>query len=153
MNVEITTQPQLRTATVHHVGSYSRISEAFGPLGSIAGAAGLLGPDTLMIGIYHDDPATVPEADLRSEAAVVIPPSAKIPNGLAEIVIPAGRYARTTHVGPYDQLPDVWARLMGEWLPRSEHRVGDGMNYELYRNNPMNAKPHELITELYVPLR
>ena len=153
MNVEITNQPELRTAAVHHVGPYSRISEAFGQLGSIAGPAGLLGPETLMIGIYHDDPETVAEADLRSEAAVVIPRSVKIPKGLAEIVVPGGRYARTTHLGPYETLPDTWARLMGEWLPRSEHRVGDGVSYELYRNNPMNVKPHELITEIYVPLR
>jgi AraC family transcriptional regulator len=42
---------------------------------------------------------------------------------------------------------------MGEWLPRSEHRIGDGVSYEVYRNNPMNAKPEDLITEIYIPLR
>jgi AraC family transcriptional regulator len=153
MNVEITTQPELRAAAVHHVGPYMRISEAFARLGDIAGRAGLFGPDTLMIGVYHDDPETTPEQDLRSDAAVTVSPSAKIPAGLSELVIPGGRYARTTHLGPYQTLGDTWSRLMGEWLPRSEYRVGDGVSYEVYRNNPMNAKPEELITDIYVPLR
>jgi DNA gyrase inhibitor GyrI len=26
------------------------------------------------------------------------------------------------------------------------------MSYEVYRNTPMNAKPHELVTDLYLPL-
>ena len=39
MNVEIKHMPALRVATVRHVGPYSRISEAFGRLGDIAGRA------------------------------------------------------------------------------------------------------------------
>ncbi len=153
MNVEITNQPELHAVAVHHVGPYNRISEAFGKLGDIAHPAGIIGPDTTMIAIYHDDPETTPEDELESDAALVIPPTVPVPKGLTEITIPAGRYARTTHVGPYEKLPDAWARLMGDWLPRSGHRVGDGVSYEVYRNTPGNAAPDELITELYVPLR
>ena len=152
MDVEITNRPELRAVAVRHVGPYNRISEAFGRLGAIAGQAGLVGPGTTMIAIYHDDPETTPEENLRSDAALVIPADARVPEGLTELTIPAGRYARATHVGPYDNLGDSWARLMGEWLPRSGQRVGDGVSYEVYRNNPMNAKPNELITDMYVPL-
>ena len=153
MDVEITTRPELRAAAMRHVGPYSRISEAFTKLGAIAGRAGLLGPSTTMIAIYHDDPETTPEEKLRSDAAVVVPQDAKVPRELSELTIPAGRYARATHVGPYDSLGDSWARLMGEWLPSSGHRVGEGVAYEVYRNNPMNAKPDELLTDMYVPLQ
>ena len=152
MDVEITNRPELRAVAVRHVGPYSRISEAFGRLGAIAGRAGLLGPGTTMIAIYHDDPETTSEEKLRSDAAVVIPVDAKVPAGLTELTIPAGRYARATHAGPYDGLGDAWARLMGEWLPSSGHRVGDGVAYEVYRNNPTNTKPSELLTDMYVPL-
>lgn len=153
MHVDITTQPRLRVAAVHHVGPYNRISEAFARLGGIAGRAGLFGPGAMMIGVYHDDPRTTPETQLRSDAGVTLSDSAKIPDALTEVVIPAGRYARTTHVGPYDALPGVWKQLMGEWLPDSGHRDGDGPSYELYRNNPMNTKPQDLVTEIYVPLK
>jgi AraC family transcriptional regulator len=153
MEAEITTQPELRVAALRHVGPYNRISEAFGRLGGIAGRAGLMGPSTMMLAIYHDDPETTPEAELRSDAAVTLSATAPLPDGLTELRIPAGRYARATHKGPYEGLGDAWARLMGEWLPHSGHRVGDGVSFEVYRNNPMTAKPSELLTEMYVPLK
>jgi AraC family transcriptional regulator len=152
MDIEITSRPELRAVAVRHVGPYSRISEAFARLGAIAGRAGLFGPGATMMAIYHDDPETTPEEALRSDAALTIPADAKVPAGLTEITIPAGRYARTTHIGPYDDLGDAWARLMGEWLPSSGHRVGDGVAYEVYRNNPTDTKPSELATDMYVPL-
>jgi AraC family transcriptional regulator len=152
MDVEITSRPELRAVAIRHVGPYSRISEAFGRLGAIAGRAGLIRPGTTMMALYHDDPETTPEEKLRSDAALTIPADAKVPDGLTELMIPAGRYARMTHVGPYDNLGDAWARLMGEWLPSSGHRVGEGAAYEVYRNNPTDTKPSDLVTELYVPL-
>ena len=42
----------------------------------------------------------------------------------------------TLHVGPYEQLGDVWARFLGEWVPASGNRIGDGVSYEIYTNNP-----------------
>ena len=152
MDVEITNQPELRTASLRHVGAYSRISETFARLGAIAGPAGLFGPDALMLAVYHDDPETTPEADLRSDVALTLPAGRPVPSGLTELVIPAGRYARLRHTGPYDGLGAAWRRLRSEWLPRSGQRLGAGVSYEVYRNTPMNARPEELITDLYLPL-
>lgn len=152
MNVEIKDMPALRVATVQHVGPYNRIGDAFTTLGQIAGPANLLGPNSTMLAIYHDDPETTPEAELRSAAAVTVEPDVKLPAALAEQWIPGGRYAYTTHVGPYEELPDVWAQLMGSWLPESGHRVGSGASFEIYRNTPADTPKEELRTELYVPL-
>lgn len=152
MDVEIVNQPKLRAATLRHIGPYNRISDAFARLGEIAGPSGMIGPGTMMLAIYHDDPDTTPEAELRSDAALTLADGKRAPTGLTELTIPAGQYARTTHLGPYEKLPDTWARLMGEWLPRSSHRVGDGVSYEVYRNTPMDTKPSDLITDIYVPL-
>jgi len=41
---------------------------------------------------------------------------------------------------------------MGEWLPKSGKRVGNGSGFEVYRNNPSNAHPDELRTDLYLPI-
>lgn len=152
MHVDIKNMPELRVATVRHIGSYNRIGEAFGRLGEIAGPAGLVGPDTMMIGIYHDDPDTNAEQNLRSDAALTVSPAAKLPEGLVEQRIPAGRYACTVHVGPYEQLGDVWARFMGEWLPRSGQRFGEGVSFEVYRNTPGEVPKDKLETEIYIPL-
>jgi len=152
MDVTIKEMPELRVATVSHRGPYNRISEAFARLGQLAASARLFGPESAMLAIYHDDPETTPEPELRSDAAIVVSRDAKIPADMGELRLPAGRYACTTHVGPYERLGDAWARLMGEWLPKSGHRIADGMSYEIYRNTPMDVPRSELRTELYVPL-
>jgi len=76
----------------------------------------------------------------------------KIPEGLTEQRIPGGRYARTTFVGPYEQLGDAWARFMGQWLPKSGERLGDGVTFEVYQNTPAEVPKEQLKTDLYIPL-
>ena len=150
MKVEIKQMPKLRAATLRYIGPYNRISEAFNRLGEIAGPAGLLAAKPTMLAIYHDDPDTTPERELRSDAAVVIPEDATVPSGLVEQRLPAGRYACAIHVGPYEELGDAWARFKGQ--TSSDQRVGDGASYEIYRNDPTEVPKQELRTEMYVPL-
>jgi AraC family transcriptional regulator len=152
MSIEILERPALHLASVRHLGSYMSIPEAFQRLNDLVTAAGLANRDTQLIGIYHDDPSVTPQDKLRSDAAITVPPKTKLPPGLTPLVIPAGRYAHTTHSGPYAGLGDAWHHLRNEWLPRSGERLGDGMSYEIYGNTPMNAKPEDLVTDLYLPL-
>ena len=153
MHADIIDQPAMRVAVVRHRGPYHRIGEAFSKLGEIAGPAGLFGPNAKMIGVYYDDPETTPEAELRSDAGITISESAKIPQGLSEVRIPAGRMARATHIGGYEGLNESWARLTGEWLEQSGQRLGDGVSYEIYLNTPMDTPKEKLRTELYIPLQ
>lgn len=153
MKVEVVKQPKLRIASVRHVGSYGGIPEAFQRLNELVTAAGLNDKDTILVGVYHDDPSNTPEEKLRSDAGITIPAKTKLPPGLTEVIIPAGRYAHSTHVGPYTGLGDAWGHLRNDWLSKSGERPGPGVSYEVYRNTPMNAKPHELVTDLYFPLK
>jgi AraC family transcriptional regulator len=152
MNVIVEEMPSLRVATVPHLGPYNRISEAFQRLGAIAGPAGLLRDGAMMLAIYHDDPETTAADQLHSDAGFTVPDGVRLPTEVIEKRLPAGRYARATHMGPYATLGDTWARMMGEWLPGSGNRVGHGATYEVYRNNPSNTRPEELRTDLYVPI-
>jgi AraC family transcriptional regulator len=152
MEVEIKDMPELRVGAVRHIGPYNQIPKAFERLGAIAGPSGLLRQASDMIAIYHDDPESTPQDQLRSDAAVVVAEGIGLPEGLVEQHIAGGRYARTVHVGPYEQLGDVWARFLGEWIPASGNRIGDGVSYEIYTNTPEQVPKKELRTELYVPL-
>lgn len=152
MNVEIKHMPELRVGTVRHIGPYNQIPQAFERLGSIAGPSGLMRNATDMIAIYHDDPESMPQDQLRADAGLVVPQQVPLPDGLAEQHIAEGEYACAVHIGPYEKLGDAWARFMGEWLPASGHRLGDGPSYEIYKNTPLNAPKEELRTEMYIPL-
>jgi AraC family transcriptional regulator len=154
MQVEIKRVDEQRVAAIRHHGPYLQINEAFGKLGQIAGPAGLFqDPDAKMVGLFYDDPDTTPPEDLRSDAGLVVGRSTRIPDGLNERRIPAGDYASTLHLGPYEQLPDTWARFMGEWLPSSGYRLADdGVSYELYLNDPSRVPKDQLRTEIRIPV-
>ena len=62
------------------------------------------------------------------------------------------RTARIIVGFPAGGATDIQARLMGEWLSTSGHRVGNGASYEVYRNTPENAAPNDLRTELYLAI-
>lgn len=153
MKVEIARHPELRVAAVRHIGPYIQISDAFARLGELAAPARLFEqPGAMMVALFHDDPETTPPDQLRSDAAVVVGEDVRLPGGLTEQRIPAGEYASTIHVGPYEQLGDTWARLMGEWLPASGRRLGRGVSYEVYHNTPMDTPREQLRTEIRLPL-
>jgi len=153
VKVTIEKMPELRVGAVRHVGPYMQIGRAFAKLGEIVERAGVgKEGDMVMLAIYHDDPRTTPADKLRSEAALSFPRGAPLPKDLEEHTVPAGRYARTTHVGPYETLDAAWTGLIREWLPASGERMRQRPSYEIYRNTPETTKPEDLRTDLYIPL-
>ncbi len=147
----LTRQERLRAACLRHRGPYQQIAEAFARLEPIAEAAGLFDSPPQLLAVYYDNPATVPAADLRSDAGLLIAESTAVPDGLTEVILAAGPYVHARHVGPYDTLPTTWARLR-EYLSAG-HGVerGNGPGYEIYRNNPMTAAPKDLLTDVFIP--
>ena len=152
MNVDIIERPAMRMATIRHIGPYNQIPAAFGRLCEVAAPAGLFREGAYVLAVYHDDPETTPPAELRSDAAILLVEDTPCPEGLIEQTLPGGAYARYSHIGPYEQLGDVWARFMGEWLPNSGYRMGEGTTYEIYMNDPEEVPPSEIHTDLYLPV-
>jgi len=152
MDVEITHLPELRVATVRHLGPYEEIPEAFERLHQIADEVGLASmPGTTMLAIYHDDPSTTPSEKLRSDAAVVVPPQEPLPRGLVEQTIPGGDYARAEYVGPYERLGEAWERFKHS-IPQSGKQLGPGPSFEIYRNDPTTVPKEALVTDLYMSI-
>lgn len=151
--VEIRKMPAARVAALPHRGSYQAIGASFGRLWQRLGETGLVariaGPG---IGIYHDAPGSVAEADQRAHAGVVIDPEADLPAEFDEVLLPAGRAAVLTFRGPYDGLSQAWSHVYGVWLPASGEEAADSPPYERNLNNPMDTAPEDLITEIVLPL-
>jgi AraC family transcriptional regulator len=153
MTLDITTLPAYRLAALRHTGAYSKIGPAFRELGAIAGRAGLFAhPDAIMIGVYYDDPRTTPPEMLRSAAGVSIAPDAAVPDGLEEVCVPAGPFAIAKHVGPYEDLPKAWTEISQTLMPSSGEKRRPAACYEIYRNDPTNTAPADLITEICIPI-
>jgi AraC family transcriptional regulator len=150
--VELVELPRLRVATIEHRGDYRLTSNAFERLMTIAATTGLLGRETRTIGIYHDDPESVPKAELRSAACISVP-AAWVPVGeLGESYVEGGRYARIVHTGAYSELGTAYDWLYQTWLPASAEELRNLPCLEEYLNDPRQVPVKELETAVLMPL-
>ncbi|WP_028584044.1 AraC family transcriptional regulator [Desulfogranum mediterraneum] len=152
MKVDIVTLEEMKVVFVRHTGPYTACGAAWETLCSWAGPKGLLQPGARILGLSYDDPEVTPPEKLRYEACIQIdqPLEVEPPLGIKEIK--EGRYAMTTHFGPYEELSASYARLCGQWIPQNGHQIDNRACLEIYHNNPEDTEPEELITDIYVPL-
>lgn len=141
-----------KAVTVAHKGAYMEIGKAFGTLFAELPAQRLMRPGLKMVAIYYDDPALVPEADLRSRAGVISDAAAlRAPLETAEIC--GGPYAVLRYTGPYAGLGAAYKWLYGTWLPASGREAADAPAFEEYINSPRDTPPAELLTDICLPLK
>jgi len=150
--VTLRTDPARRLATVPHKGPYPEIGRAFEKLSATIAARGLFPQVAHMVGVYHDSPADVPPADLRSHAGFEVQRDTPIDAPLEDLSLQGGRHAVLTFKGPYAGLPAAYDQLFGVWLPQSGEEPGTGPVFEVYLNSPMDTAPDDLLTEICMPL-
>ena len=151
-DVKIKSGRKRRMFAVAHVGPYSEIGAAFDRLEAAIAGAGLAKKVKALVGIYHDDPAVTPPYALRSHAGVIVGAKERLPEGLQELFLPAGRTAVLQLHGPYSGLQAAYGHLYGVWLPASGETPGDAPSYEIYVNSPRDTAPQDLLTDIHLPL-
>jgi AraC family transcriptional regulator len=153
IDVHIESHPAQRLLALAHSGDFMQIGSVFKRLLAIARSHGLLGRDTISIGIYYDDPATTPVDALRSHACICVPSTVMAaPEGLELMDLPEGEVAVGIHRGPYDRLEESYRWLFAEWLPSSGREADDRPCYETYVTDPRKTPPEDLITHISIPL-
>ena len=145
--------PAYRLAGFAHRGPYQEIGTAFERVFAWAGPRGLIGPQTVGIGVYFDDPEAKAPAELRSFAGLTVAPDVAIDGGADIVEIASGPAVSTIHQGPYADLPAAYHYLYGDWLPTSGREPADQPCFEIYLNNPRDLPPTEWRTEVFLPLQ
>jgi AraC family transcriptional regulator len=154
MDVRIETYPARLAACARHVGPYEQVDGTFKRLFEWARGAGVLGPDTVVLGLSYDSPETVPAEALRYDVCFTLSrPVADLPDWIRLAEVGGGRYAVHTLKGPYSGIGEAFRRLFDLWLPRSGESLDDRPCVEIYRNDPTEVPESELLTEICVPLR
>lgn len=118
-------------------------------------------PDAEYINIYHDNPATTPANECRTDVCI----ASTVVNGMRPegdvdvITIYGGSFLVYRYQGPYDKLGEVNARIYGEMLPNSGEKVKIGAGvlehcqmFERYLNDPETTEPKDLLTEIWIPI-
>jgi AraC family transcriptional regulator len=144
--------PPRRVAFIRHVGPYGQCGQTFQKLMAWAGPRGLFRPGVLILGICHDDPDVTPADKVRYDCCLTVDDRVSPEGEVGVQTVEGGEYAVLTHRGPYSGLPEAYRWLYGTWLPASGREPRNAPPYEVYHNSPMNAKPEDLLTGIYVPL-
>jgi len=152
-DVAIAQVPSIALIAVDHRGSYMSIGKSFDLLFATLASRNLIRPGLRMIAVYFDDPTSVPENDLRSQAGVAVPDPIPVDPPLVTTRIQGGEYAVLKYKGPYGDMRAAYDWLFGRWLPSSGRDAADAPIFEEYLNSPRDTPPTELRTDIYLPLK
>lgn len=153
MDVRIVDFPETRVAVVEHRGSPETEHETARRLIDWRIANRVSPEQHRTFGIHYTDPRTTPPAEHRVDFAVEfprdVPPN---PFGVLGKVIEGGRCAVARHLGRRElNTTAVW--LFEAWLPASGEVLRDSPTFFHYVNVGPNVREHEMITDVYLPLR
>jgi AraC family transcriptional regulator len=151
MDVRIEHVEPLYVAFARHVGPYAGVGEAWEKVCMELGREGRLG-GARFIGVCYDDPEVTAPEKIRYDACVTVDRDFQPRNEVGVETLAGGDYAITTHLGPYENLNQTYARLFGQWLPASGRELRSEPSLEVYLNAPESTDPEDLVTDIYAPL-
>ncbi len=154
-DMEIKDLAPIRVASIRHVGPFCELKPAFEKVCGWAGAKGLFREGTRVLGVYHDDPKTTPEKELKSDAAVTVDDSieADPAQGIEITEVAGGLYAIGVHKGPYEALEKAYGWIYCTWLPSSDYVPLPKASYEVYLNDESTVAKEELLTAIHIPVQ
>lgn len=155
MDVNIVNFAETRVAVLTHKGAPELVNNSTRAFIEWRKESGLSPAKTSRsFGVVYDDPdTTAPDQfrfDLCGEVSAPVPPN---PQGVVNGVIPAGRCAVTRHVGSHDRIAETIYPLYREWLPQSSEELRDHPLFFHYLNLIPDTEEHELLTDIYLPLK
>lgn len=156
MNVTVRELPRHHVAYMRHVGPYGPggIPELWKRFREWADRRGLGGPDTVKLGIGHDDPEVTPPEKCRYDACLVVPEGFAGDRWVNLADVPGGSYAVAGFVGSPDTIREAWEALYRTWLPGSGYQPDDRPCLEIYRGDPeVSGRPGTFRCELAMPVR
>jgi AraC family transcriptional regulator len=153
MDVRIVEFPETKVAVAEHHGPPQREYETSKKLIEWRIQNRLSPSQHRTYGVHYTDPSTIPPADHRVDFCVSYDhPVQPNPQGIISKIIPANRCAVATHVGSRAHNAAA-VYLYREWLPRSGETPDDFPIFFHYVNVGPNVQEHEMITDVYLPLR
>jgi len=105
-------------------------------------------------GIIYDDPKVKTGADFRFDICGSVEHDVPAnPQGVITGQLAGGRYAVLRHHGAHNNIGDKVRYLYRDWLPESSEELRDAPCFFHYLNLITDVAEHELITDIYLPLK
>lgn len=117
-SIKIEELDPIEVVALRHTGDYSGIGSAFEKIGAWAGANNYWSLGPRMLGIYHDDPSTVPPSDLRSSAALEALSGMEPGEGMMRYTVSGGRYLVMNAEVTMSEYGEAWNSINTELATR-----------------------------------
>jgi AraC family transcriptional regulator len=155
MTITIKELPFRRLAVIEHHGDPMRLSDTVDKLitWSKSQTINLKPRPGEAFGFGYHDLRDVKPEEFRFDLALSVPQNFKLNDQVIERVLPAGRYAVTTHKGSRDNIGDTIYSLYRDWLPESGEELGDLPCIFCYHNFDHEVAETELLTEVWLLLK
>ncbi len=136
-------------------GRYGIIAEMIAELCAAAAAQGIktvgapvfVCHETSMLGVMVKNLLGLAQV----EVAVPVAAKGKESGPITFYELPGGKMVKVTHQGPYNKVSSAYGRLFA-WLGKRGLKP-TGFSREVYVNDPKTARPEDLMTEIYVPVK
>lgn len=153
MKVRIVAFPETRVAAIEHRGRPELEYETSKKLIAWRIQNGLSPANHHTYGVHYTDPKSVSPAEHRVDFCISYDqPVQANSQGVTSKTIPANRCAVARHLGSRNNnLAAI--HLFREWLPDSGETLGDFPIFFHYVNVGPGVQEHEMITDVYLPLK
>jgi AraC family transcriptional regulator len=155
VEVKIVDFKQTMVAVLEHRGSPTRLNESVREFIDWRKESGLSPvASSRTFGLVYRDPETTPPDEFRFDiCGEVTAAVAENPQGVTTKQIPAGRCATVRHYGSTDRIGESAYYLYREWLPQSGEELRDFPLFFHYLKLMPETPEHELVTDVYLPLK
>ncbi len=113
-SIEVIEVEPIKTIALTHTGPYSGIGQAFGKIAEWATKNNYWAKGPRMIGVYHDDPMSVPETELRSSACLEDMPGMEPGEGMTRYTISGGKYLVMSAEVVMAEYGEAWQKIDSE---------------------------------------
>lgn len=133
--------------TGNYMGNAQVFGDLFGKLAEWAGSKGLIGPETVFLSAYQDDPETTPPDELKLECCMNIPAGTEVEGDIQKKALPGGKYAvMHAELENQKEYGPAW-NVLADWMKENGLDVDMSRpSYEIYLNNPEeHPEKHHII--------
>lgn len=148
--------PPFKAICLTHYGSYASdsIQDNWDELVSYATTQDLISEESSFFGEILDDNDITKDENCRYISGITIPDHSKFePEGFFQIKdFSGGNYVVFQHQGDRAQIEYFYEMIFVHWLSIGDFEIADQPLIEFYLNDESDTPPHDLLTDIYIPI-
>ncbi len=142
------------SSTGNYMGKAEVFGELFDKLFKWADPKQIIGPDTILLSAYFDDPAVTPPDELTVEVCMTIDDDTEPEGEIKKKKIPGGKYVTmTAELTRPEEYENAWEKVVG-WIMQNNFEMDISRpGYEIYLNSPEEHPLNHHIVEICMPVK